>query len=59
MSGRNHHLSTTERVIKGAGRAGPSSSPGGKQPLAGETAGGGGRRGTRAASVRGEDREGV
>lgn len=67
MSGRNFNLSTTERVIKGAGRARPSSSTRGERPSAGRrretegySRGGEGAAVTQAASVRlDEDPEGV
>lgn len=54
MSGRNLHLSTTERVIKGAERAGPSSQPAGNGPGPGEGSGPeGGSRGQEAGGRRG------
>lgn len=55
MSGRNLHLSTTERVIKGAGRAGPSSSTRGKRPSAVRRRPDGGRGGRGGAGRRGRE----
>lgn len=69
MSGRNLHLSTTERVIKGAKRARPSSRSAGNGPWPGDGSGpeggkesrtGAGRAaGSRAAPIQEEDLEGV
>lgn len=69
MSGRNLHLSTTERVIKGARRAGPSlSTPRGRGPRPGDASGteggnrggeAGGRRGRQAEPIPEKDLEGV
>ena len=65
MSGRNLHLSTTERVIKGAQRARPSSRSAGNGPRPGDGSGPeggkeprtgvGGAAGSRAAPIPEED----
>lgn len=68
MSERNLHFSTTERAIKGAERAGPSSSPAGKGSSGRRRVGDGGREprrgsgsaaGDPGAPNREEDLEGV
>lgn len=53
MSGRRFHLSTTDRVIKGAWRAGPSSGTRGKRPSAGRRLGAEGGWGRAAPTLGG------